>query len=372
MSAIVEINQLAMSGLYVIYGNAGAIYEKPGEYGTSHLMEHLVAHTWDDMRDMFQENAISSNAYTASDVVVFHITGLTSRVEPVAKDFVNKVVGGIDSVTEEKFDNEKQTVLQEYGDTFSDPMAAALNSGLRKVYGTYGPIGERSCVEKFSFDDMKRVYAEKFARPSMIVYIGPSGVNFPGIEYTPSVPEATCLPEYSENRQIELEPFPGIDRVMVNCFSKKICDAGDSMALKIACRMLSGGLNSPLYQEIREKRGLSYYSVGDVERCGSVVVPMFFSATEKERAGELIGVYDQVFGDLDRYMTRERFDICMNFAKINREKNMVLRYEYYEDFIVKELGYALDENDLDTLTYERVMEIAHKYLSLDNICKYTA
>lgn len=371
MSAIVEINPLKMSGLYVIYGNAGAIYEKPGMYGTSHLMEHLVSRTIDDLRDTFQENAIMSNAYTSSDDVVFHITGLTSRLEPLAKDYVAHILGGVDMITEEKFENEKKTVLQEYGDTFADPMGGALNNGMRKIFGTYGPIGERKSVENFTYDDMKRVYKETFSKPSLIVYIGPTGINFTGVEYIDKCPEPSCPPVYSENRDIELEPAPGIDRTMVNCFSKQVCTKEDSMALKLACGMLSSGLNSPLYQEIRGKRGLSYYSMGHVERNGSTVIPMFCAATENARVSELLGVYDMVFGDLDKYMTEERFNLCLSMARINREKEIVLRYEYFEDFIVDSLGYAMDERELDTMTYDRVMEVAHRYLSLDKICKYT-
>lgn len=372
MSAIIEINPLAMSGVYVIYGNAGALYEKDGEYGTSHLMEHMVCHNWDDLRDTFQANGIQANAYTGSDLVVFHITGLTSRIEPLAKEFVARVTGGIsDKITEEMFETEKMTVLQEYGDTFADPVVCSIYNGLRKLFGAYGPIGRRKDIESFTFEDFKRVYEEKFRTPNLVVYVGPNGINFTGINYAETAGKIMCPPEYREDRVVELEENPGVDRTFVNCFSNLICPREDSMALKIACRMLSSGLNSPLYQEIREKRGLSYYSIGDIERMGSVVVPMFCAATDKEKAAELIGVYDMVFGDLEKYLTEERFNLCINFAKITKEKNTVLRYEYYDDFIVKALGYALDDTELETMTFDRVKEVAFRYLALPKISKYT-
>ena len=372
MSVINAINQLAMSGVYVIYGNVGGLYEKDGEYGTSHLMEHMVCHNWDDLRDTFQENGIQANAYTGFDLVVFHITGLTSRVEPLAKEFVARVTGGIrDNITEEMFETEKKTVLQEYGDTFADPVICGMLNGVRKIYGAFGPIGRRKDIENFTFEDFKRVYEEKFRKPNLVVYVGQTGINFTGLEFATGAGEIMCPPVYREDRKIELETNPGVDRTFVNCFSKMICTKEDSVALKIACRMLSNGLNSPLYQEIREKRGLSYYSIGDIERMGSVVVPLFCSATDKDKAGELISVYDMVFGDLDKYLTEERFNICLNFAKVIREKHLVLRYENYDDFIVKALGYAVDDDELETLTLDRVKEVAFRYLSLPQICKYT-
>jgi len=372
MSAIIELNPLAMSGVYVIYGNAGGLYEKEGEYGTSHLMEHMVCHNYDDLRDTFQENGIQANAYTGFDLVVFHITGLTSRVEPLAKEFVSRITGGMrDSITEEMFENEKRTVLQEYGDTFADPIICGMLNGIRKIYGVYGPIGRRNDIEKFTFDDCKRVYEEKFRKPNLIVYVGPTGINFTGISFATEPGKVMSPPVFREDREIELETNPGVDRTFLNCFSNMVCAKEDSMALKIACRMLSSGLNSPLYQEIREKRGLSYYSMGDIERMGSVVVPIFCASTDTKRAGELVSVYDMVFGDLDRYLTEERFNLCMNFAKITKEKNTVLRYEYYDDLVVRALGYALDDTELETLTLDRVKEVAFRYLALPKICKYS-
>ena len=373
MSVINEINPLAMSGVYVIYGNAGGIYEKDGEYGTSHLMEHMVCHNYDDLRDTFQENGIRANAYTTCDTVVFHITGLTSRVEPLAKEFVARITGGVsDHITEEMFENEKKTVLQEYGDTFADPVSCGMLNGIRKIFGGYAAIGRRQDIENFSFDDFRRVYDEKFRRPNLVVYVGPTGINFTGVECADRAGEILCPPVYSENRSIELEQNPVVDRTFITCFSKLVCTREDSMALRIACRMLSSGLNSPLYQEIREKRGLSYFSIGDMERMGPAVIPMFCAATDREKLAELIGVYDMVFGDLDRYLTEERFSLCLNFAKITREENHVLRYENYDDLVVKALGYALDDDELDTLTLDRVKEVANRYISLPQICKYSS
>ena len=78
-----------------------------------------------------------------------------------------------------------------------------------------------------------------------------------------------------------------------------------------------------------------------------------------------------MFGDLDKYLTEERFNLCLNFAKVTKETNTVLRYEHYDDFIVKALGYALDDDELETLTFDRVKEVAARYLSPSQICKYT-
>ena len=53
-------NPLGMAGLYISYGHVGAVSEKAGKYGTSHLMEHMICKNTDDMRDKLQETASMS------------------------------------------------------------------------------------------------------------------------------------------------------------------------------------------------------------------------------------------------------------------------------------------------------------------------
>lgn len=371
MSVINELNTLPMSGLYIIYGQAGAIYDGPGKYGTSHLMEHLICHTFDDLRDTFQANSINHNAYTSNELVVVHFTGLTSRLEPLAKEIVAKLCGGVDVVTEEMFENEKRIVLQEYGDAFANPIRSAMYNGLRKVYGAYGPIGERSCIENFTYDDFKQTYEEKYRKPSLIIYVGPTGMNFAQVEFNTTPASPISMPVYSESRDIVLEKKPDIDRSLISCFSKSVCTREDSKAFEVACDMLGSGLNSPLYQELREKSGLSYYSYSYVMRFGTDVVPFFSAGTDKKTTGKVIDIYDEVFGNLDKYLTKERYDLVMNEAKVARELHQVLRYENFDDIVTRELGYALNDDDLDTITFERVLEVAKRYISLPQICKYT-
>lgn len=314
--------------------------------------------------------SINHNAYTSDELVVVHFTGLSSKLEPLAKDIVAKLCGGVDVVTEEMFKNEKKIVLQEYGDAFAHPIKSALYNGLRKVYGAYGPIGERSCIENFTYDDFKQTYEEKYRKPSLIIYVGPTGMNFDQVEFNTTPATPFSMPVYSETRDIVLEKNPDIDRRLISCFSNVVCNREDSKAFEVACDMLGAGLNSPLYQKLREKRGLSYYSYSEVLRFGTDVVPFFSAGTDKNSAEKVIDIYDDVFGNLDKYLTKERYDLVMSEAKASREIHKLLRFENFDDIVTRELGYALNDDDLDTLTFEGVVEVAKRYISLPHICKY--
>ena len=370
-------NPLKMSGLFVCYGNAGAMMESKGLYGTSHLMEHMVCKTVDHMRNSFLENCIYSNAYTADEYVVFHLTGLTSRLKPLAKEYVQSIVGTqkglnprIECIDQTQFDYEKLTVLQEYGLNFSDPMRGPESNALRKWFGYVDAIGLREDVEKFTFRDFKDTYYRIFSKPSMVLYVGPGEIKLPSIECAPHN-SFSQMPSFRKNWDAGMEQLPDTGRSPIVVSSKRLCTMEDATALEMVMRVLTAGLNSPLYQEIREKRGLSYYSHGYLSTMGDAAVPIFKADTDRKNIGKLKKVYNMVFSDLENYVTEERFCSCMRLAKAEQENRKVLRYEDCQDILRKHLGIIRTDVNINSLTFGRVLEVAKKYLSPENILMYT-
>lgn len=374
-------NSLGMSGLYIVYGNAGAIYETSGKYGTSHLMEHLICKTFNHLRDELQANGISYNAVTSDEFVVVYCTGLSSRVEKYAQKIVDAVLGGIDAITETMFINERATVLQEYDDAFADPLECALLNGLRKVYGSYSPIGLKHDIENFTFEDFKKTYEEKFTKPTNIYYVGPNDIEITGVTYADSDTFVPTKQECIINDNIPLEDSPDTSRCSITVYGTKPVEKEDATAVFIGLEMLGRGLNSPLYQEIRENNGLSYYSLTAVEWHRDTGICIFGANTAldephidengnevKSSCTRLLEIYDMILGNVEKYLTKERFDICLDMAKLAKEKRDVLKYQALEEFARD--GMIDPLSGLDTITYEKVCEVLPKYINKDTIYKY--
>ena len=68
-------SSIGMSYFGVVF-NAGGIWEQPGRRGCSHLMEHLMCKTYQDLYPEMRRHNVVDNAFTTDNRVVFWARGL--------------------------------------------------------------------------------------------------------------------------------------------------------------------------------------------------------------------------------------------------------------------------------------------------------
>ena len=161
-------SQTNLSGLYVVYEGSTNL-EKKGNFGISHLMEHLMCKTFFHMIQDFDRDGIQWNAYTSSNEIVFYMTGLDEKIDK----HKNKYLDALQSfeITKEQFENERQIVLQEYEDTFNDQSQAHSLNLTRKLFNDYDPIGLKEDLEKLKFMDCLNFYELQYAKPTKIINV---------------------------------------------------------------------------------------------------------------------------------------------------------------------------------------------------------
>lgn len=355
-----EKNELKMTSLHIIY-EAGSMFEKAGRYGTMHLMEHMICKNYNDLRDSLQELGIVCNAYTAQDYVVFWFKGLESKLSPMKAELVKRITGGF-RATDDELQMEKKVVVEEYLDTFNDQIIGNYYNAFRKHYDCYGPIGLRADIEKFGIDDALEVYEEYFSKPTRIVEVGPTQADLSFVNY--AAKREYKLKEFGVY-DYEPEEVNTLNKITLIAFGKIKCDAANYPALTLGLSMLGDGLNSPLYKEIRENRGLSYFSWCDSMEHGDFVLPLFGACTEKDRINELTDVYNMIFSDVTSYLTKERFSICKNRFTVVKEKREVLRYDNPADLM--NYGGLYNLNDIESLTFEEVVKVTTQYVNKDSL-----
>lgn len=349
-------SQTELSGFYIVY-NGSTNLEKPGWRGLSHLMEHLVFKSVDHLQEEFDRDGLDYNAYTSSNNIVFYLTGLDSKVNKWKETFLNLLLKF--QITEEEFINERKIVLEEYMDYFNDQTYAHSMNLSRKLFNDFDPIGLREDLEALQYSDIKEFFELQYSKPSKIINISKNS-KYTNDNITFS--DLTIDKVYVEgDYDVELELNNDFkDKSSIIVTSKLMSD--DFGYISFINSMLSYGLASPLYQEVREKRGLVYNIGCYLSILNKQAINVISTLTSNENVDEVNKCIKEVFNNPDKYITQERFDVIKDYYMVRKQKAEILRYKNVND-VINEHQTVYDV--LENITLEKVMEVYNKYFYFD-------
>lgn len=358
---IFKKKSLKMTSLFIVF-DAGARLETDGKHGTMHLMEHLVCKTFKDLYENLTKLGIEWNAYTSTECVVVYFSGLDKYLtNELKKELYLRITGGIDCVDENEFECERNVVLQEYMDNVFDSERASWMQVMRRWWGDYMAIGKQSDIESFTHSDMLKVYGERFARPSRIVEVGRTKTDFFNtVDFKETEPNTSIL-KFKRRKGFPDVGVASDDKTSVFLFSKRRVSARDYPYLSVGLEMLSSGLESPFYKELREKLGLTYYVLGDV-LCSHDQGVMYVNAcTDADNTEKLKAKIAELADNVKSYMTEERFDTVISKLKIQREMDEAVLYKNPWRYV--STSKMMMPSSFKRITYKKVLETTLKYFS---------
>ena len=350
-------SQTDLSGFYVVYEGSTNL-EKSGWFGISHLMEHLMCKNFDHLQEDFDKDGIDWNAYTSSNEIVFYLTGLDEKVNKWKGEFMDLL--GQFNVTKEQFENERKIVLEEYMDAFNDQTDCHMLNLSRKLFSDFDPIGLKKDLEKLKFMDCLNFFELQYSKPSKIINVSKNK------EYknaTLSFAERTIVKNISfGNNDVPLELNNEFkDKTSIVILSPVIDE--DFAYVNFINTMLSYGLKSPLYQEIREKRGLVYYVNCYQSRVNNQSLNTISTQTSNRNYKDCIASIKEVISNPDKYLTKERFNIAKDLYTVKKQKDEILRYKNVNQYINPE-GWSIYDI-LDTVNLKKIREVYDKYYQFD-------
>jgi predicted Zn-dependent peptidase len=127
--------------------------------------------------------------------------------------------------------------------------------------------------------------------------------------------------------------------------------------------MLSMGLDSPLYQECREKNGLVYYIRCGQSRYNQQGVVTITTQTTKENSNKVVESVNKVLKNPSDFLTKKRFETIKNHYKVRFKKEKIMRYDNVSTWINPE-GWSIKEI-LNTITFDKMMDVYEKYFDFD-------
>lgn len=311
-----------LASYHIIYGDA-VPRERPGIYGISHLAEHLICTKIKDMEDELNEYAVYWNGNTGNERVRFYLSGLDDCVSRFAERFTKSILAC--EFSEEEFENERKIVLEEYKDAFNDQYWAHRCNLMRKLFFYHGSIGLRKDLESLTYETCRQYVAQAFGKPTKIVRISPSvawpetqAVEFQKMDPIVHSHRSAATPDYETANTFE-------DKTSIIYASPVL--TRDFAVAKFICTMLGFGLTSPLYDELREKRGLVYFVYCYLSRLtGSEGVVEIGTVTSNKNVSKVKSTICDVLGDPDRYLTRKRYETLLNYFGILRTKMEIELY----------------------------------------------
>lgn len=324
MKSINLSSNIGLAGLYFVF-NTSFLNEKAGEYGINHFLEHLLCSRIKENENKLTINGIYWNAATYLNCVVFYFRGLSEIIKK-HYDFLAYLVINAE-IKKEDIENEKKIVLEEYKDGFINKFNAGYLNSFRKIFGVYMQIGQDKSIAAFNYDK-SIVYKEKNFKKPLIIYISD--------KHTKNDCKSDCdalyldwietlrPPKYLE-KSVAIDNSSSKDKYAVSFVFE---ESNQNALLELTCSLLSTGLNSPLYDEIREKDGLSYYVYCTAQTLGNKNYFRIDCCTSKEQ--NIKKIEDRILSiinDPNKYITKKRFDEIISYELIDKKKNAFYKHK---------------------------------------------
>jgi predicted Zn-dependent peptidase len=347
-----------LSGFYIIFEGSTLLEEK-GIYGISHLLEHLMCKTFYSLLEDFDRDGISWNAYTDSNIINFHFTGLESKLSKYRTKIL-ELMSKFD-ITKEQFETERNIVISEYEDVFNDQSQSHYLNLYRKLFNDYDPIGLREDLESLNFMDCLNFFEKQYLNPTKIINVSKT-LKFKSdlIDFK----EREIISDLKfGNHDVPLELGNEFkDKTSIIMLSPVV--NSNWAEVNFINGMLSMGLTSPLYNEVREKLGLVYFIHCYQTRSNTKGLVNISTLTNNKNVSSVIDGVKKVLKKKDKVLTKERFNLVRDYYLVRKQKDEILRYNNIQSYIVPKGWNTYDI--LDKLKLKDLIDIYEEYYNFDN------
>lgn len=337
------------SGFYIIFEGSTNI-ETEGQRGASHLLEHLICKTFQDLRNDFQKNAIDWNATTTQNNVLFYFTGLERDLSKYKNKILDRIFDF--NITKKDFETERKIILEEYTDNFNKQSKRHILNLYRKHLNNFSAIGCYEDLEKIRFIDILNLYEKNYMKPNKIINIS-KAKEFKSnlIDFNDTkIDKQYTMAEYKN--KIEPSDKDAKKKSVILLFE---LENENVNKLKFISKVLSSGLESPLYQETREKNALCYAISADVERFNNQGLLKIQTLTDKGNVNKIIDIIEKVLKNKKKHITQDRIDIVKASLLKQKEKNSIDQYLHVEEELLPP-NFSIYE-ELKSIKLKSLMDI---------------
>jgi predicted Zn-dependent peptidase len=283
--------------------NVGSRNESAEESGISHVLEHMgfkgtTTRSCHELLSELEQLGADVNAFTSRDRTAYYVNGLREHI-PTLIELIADVLKN-STFPEDELELERKAILQEIAGDNDDHQGSAYQLHDRVLYGDQHLgrpiIGTSENVSRFTRDDLISFMKKHYTGENLIV--GVVG----NINHDDVLALVTAEFETIERGAVNTSPVP----VYEGGYAEQEFDIEQShiilsfpavnsidplhYAEAVASAVLSDGMSSPLFSEVREKRGLVYTITSFTDMLDDVGTFYLYAGATPENFDELFPV----------------------------------------------------------------------------------
>lgn len=361
--------------------NVGAKNETLEQNGISHFLEHMAfkgtkTKTSFEIISSVERLGADVNAYTSYDQTVYLVKGRKEDLGTFV-DLISDIVQN-STFPEDELERERGVIIQEYHSYQDDSDSVAYNLLQEASYGDQARgrkiLGEIHNIESFKRDDfinyMNQYYTGantvvgvvgKYDEAEMIEYVTKAFGSMPAGTLTTVTP---C--ELQSAVRVQDDDFDQT-QVMMAFPIRGYNDNWYADAMLVT--LLGGGMSSPLFTEVREKRGL-VYSIAAYYDFNKTNGQMYISAgTTPEHLDDLFTVTCDVLHSVVETVNPLDYERALNQVLVSFQKMPERPFGLLENFVGdlqrdgKQLDIAQMIERFKAVTVEEIQDAAKRVLA---------
>lgn len=378
------------SATVLVMVGAGSRYETKKNNGLSHFLEHM-AFKGTKSRPSFLEIAGlvdgiggEFNAFTGKEYTGYYIKAGKNNIERCIELLSDMLQNS--KLEEEEIEKEKGVIIEEMNLYEDTPMRNIGDIFERLLYGDtplgWDTIGEKDIIKSITREDFIE-YLKKFYSPSNMTVVFAGGVTekegFDLAKNYFSAMKKFNTPKPLPIKEKQLKPGVVIKHKKTEQahlalgFRTVPLDSPERHALSLLASVLGGGMSSRLFSEVREKRGLAYYTRASSEQYVDAGYLAINAGVDPKRINEAISVIVSEIKDLRdglKPIGKEEFTKAKEYLKghlvLELEDSRSVSIFYSTQSILEKKIYEPAEliKKLDQVKIEDVMKVAKKYLNM--------
>jgi len=256
-----------------VWTDVGSRYEKARVNGVAHHLEHMIFkgtknRTAREIAENLEDMGVGPNAYTTKEETAYFAEGLAEHMPACAEIIADILLNSTFPADEMK--PEKGAIAQEKDSYDDDPDAVFDDMEEAGIYGKSHPMGRtvlgtHATIKAISRKDLQD-FIDTHYTPDNMIMCAAGDVDHDKLV---AIAEKTfgklkpgtkkIAPKPARLQAGDTRKHEELNQLTVSLsFDAPKNSSSDRWAWQLFATALGGGMSSPLFQEVREKRGLVY------------------------------------------------------------------------------------------------------------------